>query len=639
MKRMVSDLLNSLNDEQRKAAMHLDGPAMVLAGAGSGKTRVLTTRVAYLMAEKQVDPSAILLVTFTNKAAGEMTERVRKNTGKLLQFSGTFHRLCAKILRVDGHYIGIPPSFVIYDSDDQLDVVKSILKILKMSTKEANPRAILGMISNAKNELISPKEYWEVARGKYQELTAKVYEQYEKKLRENNAVDFDNLLNKTVELFLTYKQVLEKYQNQFDYVLVDEYQDVNRAQYLLTKLLAAPENNLFVVGDFGQAIYAFRGADYRNMMMLKKDFPTIVEYRLERNYRSSQNILDAASGVIKHNTTHPVLELWTDRKEEEKVVLFEAESDREETAFVVQEVQNAIRTHDLTDIAVLYRTNAQSRGLEDACIRAGIPYKLVGGVRFYARKEIKDVLAYLRVYVNPQDEIALARIEKLGKRKLAIYTQWLGEAKNMPDSPLEILDLILEKSLYPQTYDPEIEEEAQRLENIQEFRSVASEFSSIIELLENVSLVENDTISETTTATTTNQPAITLMSLHAAKGLEYSVVFIVGMEEGLFPHSRSLLDKHQLEEERRLCYVGITRAKEKLYLSYTRRRLLYGTVTGSIVSRFIAEIPEHVLHKKGSSMSFSQTMSQTPAYPRKKLFNDKKFDQFLSGEIDVDALL
>ncbi len=639
MKRMVSDLLNALNEEQRRAAMHLSGPAMVLAGAGSGKTRVLTTRVAYLMAEKHVDPSAILLVTFTNKAAGEMTERVRKNTGKLLQFSGTFHRLCAKILRIDGHYIGIPPSFVIYDGDDQLDLVKSILKVLKISTKEANPRAILGMISNAKNELISPKEYWEVARGKYQELTAKVYEQYEKKLRENNAVDFDNLLNKTVELFLSYKQVLEKYQNQFEYVLVDEYQDVNRAQYLLTKLLAAPENNLFVVGDFGQAIYAFRGADYRNMMMLKKDFPNIVEYKLERNYRSSQNILDAASGVIKNNTTHPVLELWTDRGSEEKIVLFEAESDKEETAFVVQEVQSAMRTHDLTDIAVLYRTNAQSRGLEDACIRAGIPYKLVGGVRFYARKEIKDVLAYLRVYVNPKDEVALARLEKLGKRKCAMYMQWLSEAKNASDSPLEILDLILEKSQYPQSYDPEIEEDAQRLENIQEFRSVASEFSSITELLENVSLVENDMVSETATATTTNQPAITLMSLHAAKGLEYSVVFIVGMEEGLFPHSRSLLDKHQLEEERRLCYVGITRAKEKLFLSYTRRRLLYGTVTGSIVSRFIAEIPEHVLHKKGSSISFTQTTSHTPAYPRRKLFSDEKFDQFLSGEIDVDALL
>lgn len=634
---MVSDLLDALNEEQRQAAMHDAGPAMVLAGAGSGKTRVLTTRVAYLMAEKHVDPSSILLVTFTNKAAGEMTERVYKSTGKRLQFSGTFHRLCAKILRIDGHYIGIPPSFVIYDGDDQLDLVKSILKSLKISTKEANPRAILGMISNAKNELITPHEYWDVARGKYQEMTAKVYEQYEKKLKEHNAVDFDNLLNKTVELFQQHPRVLEKYQNQFDHVLVDEYQDVNRAQYMLTKMLAAPENNMFVVGDFGQAIYAFRGADYRNMLLLKKDFPNIAEYKLERNYRSSQNILDAASSVIKNNTSHPVLALWTERGSEEKVVLYEAESDREETAFVIQNIQDAMRTHSLSDIAVLYRTNAQSRGLEDACIRASIPYKLVGGVRFYARKEIKDVLAYLRVFLNRNDEVARDRLEKLGKRKLDAYMRWLESAHQVETSPLAILDLILETTKYPEAYDPEIEEDAGRLENIQEFRSVASEFSSLTELLENVSLVENDTVGETTTATSSAQPSITLMSLHAAKGLEFSVVFIVGMEEGLFPHSRSLLDKHQLEEERRLCYVGITRAKERLFLTYTKRRLLYGTVTGSIVSRFIAEIPSHVLDKKGLAHSYTQFQAEPTR--RTKLFHDEKFEQFLSGDIDADALL
>ena len=634
---MVSDLLSSLNEQQKLAALHGDGPAMVLAGAGSGKTRVLTTRVAYLMAEKHIDPSAILLVTFTNKAAGEMTERVRLTTGKRLQFSGTFHKLCAKILRVDGHHIGIPINFVIYDDDDQIDLVKKIFKDLGVSAKETNPRLIHGMISDAKNEMLSPTDYWGFARGKYQELTAKVYERYEKKLKQNHAVDFDNLLNKTVELFQKHPDVLKKYQNQFDHVLEDEYQDVNKAQYLLTKMLAAPENNLFVVGDFSQAIYAFRGADYRNMLLLKHDFPNIVEYKLERNYRSTQSILDAATAVISNNTTHPVLALWTNKTSAEKIVLFEAESDREETAFVILQIQEAMRNYDLTDIAVLYRTNAQSRAIEDSAIRAGIPYRLVGGVRFYARKEIKDVLAYIRLFANKNDEVALGRIEKLGKRKLDAYLLWLDtitKGKSAPQVPLDILDVIIEVTKYKDLYDPKNEEDVARLENIQELRSVASEFSTIDDLLENVALVENDTLADTSTAKP-SQPAVTLMSMHAAKGLEFSVVFMVGMEEGLFPHSRSLLDKHQLEEERRLCYVGITRAKEKLYLTYTRRRLLYGNVTGSIVSRFIAEIPDEILEKRGSSI-------MTEEHTRHKThhrFDEEQFDQFLSGEIDADQLL
>lgn len=630
---MVAELLSSLNEEQRLAALHGEGPAMVLAGAGSGKTRVLTTRVAYLMAEKHVNPSSILLVTFTNKAAAEMTERVFKTTGKKLQFSGTFHRLCAKILRMDGHWIGIPPNYVIYDDDDQIDLIKSIFKELKISPKETNPRVVLSMISSAKIEMISPRDYWGVARGKYQELTAKVYERYEKKLKENNAVDFDNLLNKTVELFDRYPEVLKKYQNQFDYVLVDEYQDVNKAQYQLTKMLAAPENNLFVVGDFSQAIYGWRGADYRNMLMLKTDFPHIEEYKLERNYRSTQSILDAATAVISNNTTHPILSLWTDRPSEHKLVLFEAESDREETAFIIRCIQDALSVYQLSDIAVLYRTNAQSRAIEDACIRAGIPYRLVGGVRFYARKEIKDVLAYLRLFANREDEVARTRIEKLGKRKLDAYVMWLESAQHLPEIPLDILDAVLEVTKYKDLFDPKNEEEAARLENIHELRSVASEFATLTEFLENVSLVENDTLADTSAKN--NQPAVTLMSMHAAKGLEFAVVFMIGMEEGLFPHSRSLLDKHQLEEERRLCYVGITRAKEKLYLTYTRKRLLYGNITGSIVSRFIAEIPEHVLDKRNSQPVYEQAKS----LHRRRIFDDNQFEQFLSGEIDADQLL
>ncbi|MBI5151416.1 MAG: UvrD-helicase domain-containing protein [Candidatus Pacebacteria bacterium] len=633
---MFSDLLLGLNDEQKAAVLHGDGPAMVLAGAGSGKTRVLTTRVAYLTAEKHISPSAILLVTFTNKAAHEMTERVRKMTGHTLQFSGTFHKLCAKILRADGHWIGIPSNFLIFDGDDQLDLIKAILKQLKIPPKEANPRIVLSMISNAKTEMITPSEYWDVARGKYQELTAKVYQIYEKKLTEQHAVDFDNLLNKTVELFQKYRKVLEKYQNQFDHVLVDEYQDVNKAQYLLSKMLAEPENHLMVVGDFSQSIYAFRGADYRNMLLLKKDFPAIAEYKLERNYRSSQNILDAATGVILNNTTHPVLTLWTERQSEEKIVLFEAESDQEETLFVAQNIQEAMRTHNLSEIAVLYRTNAQSRVIEDICIRSGIPYRLVGGVRFYARKEIKDVLAYLRVFSNHKDEIAVGRLEKLGKRKFDAYIRWLNTEKHLPTAPLDILDKVIEVSQYKDLYDEKIEEDQSRLENIQELRSVASEFSTLTEFLEQVALVENDAASEKANAKNPNQSAVTLMSMHAAKGLEFGVVFMIGMEEGLFPHSRSLLDKHQLEEERRLCYVGITRAKEKLFLTYTRKRLLYGNITGSIVSRFIAEIPSHVLDKRGGAF-----LSHPTPTPKGRTFipNDEAFEQFLTGEIDVDALL
>ena len=637
MKRMVSDFLSSLNEQQKLAALHGDGPAMVLAGAGSGKTRVLTTRVAYLMAEKHIDPSAILLVTFTNKAAGEMTERVRLTTGKKLQFSGTFHKLCAKILRVDGHYIDIPVNFVIYDGEDQIDLIKKIFKDLGVSIKEISPRLIHGMISDAKNEMLSPTDYRGFARGKYQELTAKVYERYEKKLKENHAVDFDNLLNKTVELFQKYPDVLKKYQNKFDHVLVDEYQDVNKAQYLLTKMFASPENNLFVVGDFSQAIYAFRGADYRNMLLLKHDFPHIVEYKLERNYRSTQSILDAATAVISNNTTHPVLALWTNKTSEEKIMLFEAESDREETAFVILQIQEAMRHYDLMDIAVLYRTNAQSRAIEDSAIRAGIPYRLVGGVRFYARKEIKDVLAYIRLFANRNDEVSRGRIEKLGKRKLDAFLMWLDtieKEKSAPQVPLDVLDVVIEVTKYKELYDPKNEEDVARLENIQELRSVASEFSTIDDLLENVALVENDTLADASTAKP-SQPAMTLMSMHAAKGLEFSVVFMIGMEEGLFPHSRSLLDKHQLEEERRLCYVGITRAKEKLYLTYTRRRLLYGNITGSIVSRFIAEIPDEILEKRGShAMTEEHTSRKT-----RHRFDEEQFDQFLSGEIDADQLL
>ena len=639
-----SPLLKPLNDQQLSAVLQGDGPAMVLAGAGSGKTRVLTTRVAYLMTEKNVSPNSILLVTFTNKAAAEMTNRVQQMTGKRPQFSGTFHRLCARILRQDGILIGIPPTFSIYDDDDQLDLVKSILKKLNLSVKEFNPRLMLSMISNAKNELLSPKDYQIFAKGKIQEAASRVYQLYEKELDKNGAVDFDNLLNKTVELFRKHPNILQKYQHMFEYVLVDEYQDVNKAQYLLTKMLASPQNNLFAVGDFSQSIYAWRGADYRNMLALKTDFPGIQEYRLEQNYRSTQTILDAASAVISHNTSHPILELWTEKTDKRRITLYEAETERDEAEFVTHHIQQFKKILPFSEMVVLYRTNAQSRVFEELFLKYGVPYKLVGGVRFYARKEVKDVLSLLLLFVNEHDSVALSRIEKLGKKRLQVYLSWLASTKKFPEKTLDILDAVLEASQYLTLYDERLEEDVERLENIQELRSVASEFPDVPSVLENVALVENDTLPDSSSSNQ-QQDVVSLMSIHAAKGLEFGAVFLVGMEEGLFPHSRSLMDKHQLEEERRLCYVAITRAKEHLYISYTRRRLLYGAITGSIVSRFIAEIPDHTLERKGGNHSMESLpglqRSATPQHISRRFsqLSDETLERVLKGEIDVESFL
>lgn len=403
-------LLASLNDSQRAAVLHGDGPAMVLAGAGSGKTRVLVTRVAWLVTQYHVDPTNILLVTFTNKAAAEMNERVERLVGTKLPFSGTFHRICARILRIDGKYIGLPDQFVIFDSDDQQQLVKSVMKELNYDFKEFKPSAILGMISNAKNELLSPDEYRAVAKGKFQEAAGRVYANYQYQLKQNYAVDFDDLLLKTIELFKTQPQVLGKYQKKFEYVLVDEYQDTNKAQYVLTMLLAAPQNNLFVVGDAAQAIYSWRGADYRNLNQLKRDFPDLMEYRLEQNYRSTQTILDAASNVIQNNTTHPILELWTDRVHiDEQIQLFGLSDQQSEAQKVADTIWKSYDKDEYDTIAVLYRVNAQSRAFEEAFLRMGIPYKIVGGVKFYARKEVKDLLSYLRLVLNPNDSVSLER--------------------------------------------------------------------------------------------------------------------------------------------------------------------------------------------------------------------------------------
>jgi DNA helicase-2/ATP-dependent DNA helicase PcrA len=599
---MADNLLNDLNSQQQAAVKTTDGPVLILAGAGSGKTRVLTYRAAYLIQEKHIAPDHILMLTFTNKAAAEMKERIKKLlsddrqlTTQNLPFAGTFHALCVKILRIDGKHIGVPDDFVIYDEQDQLDGIKDVMKREGLSVKNFNPGAILHTISEAKNELITHTEYPQYARGYFQETVALVYAAYQKMLKENHALDFDDLLAKTVELFVANREIAGKYQEKYRYVLIDEYQDTNRAQYELSKLLAARYKNICVVGDASQSIYRWRGADYRNIVNFKNDFPDTREFHLEQNYRSTQTILDAAYGVISKNTSHPILKLWTKSRGGAQINVYEARTEHDEATFLVTTILQANKP--FADFAVLYRTNAQSRVLEEAFLHAGIPYVLVGGTRFYERREIKDVLAYLRLLANPKDTVSYRRVEKLGKGRLEKFLNYdetiRKDAKLVSLSTLELLDQVLAATTYLELYDANVEEEAYRLENIKELRSVATEFPVLKEFLETVAIMEAPKVHAAT-------EGVTLMTLHAAKGLEFPVVFMIGMEEGLFPHSRSLMDREEIEEERRLCYVGITRAKEKLYLTYANRRLFFGTRTQNMISRFIADIPQHTLSASAS---------------------------------------
>ncbi len=649
----LDQFLAKLNKNQRQAVKHQQGPAVILAGAGSGKTRVLTTHAAWLIQKQNINSDKILLVTFTNKAANEMLQRIKQLTQTELPYSGTFHSFCAHILRQEGHLLGYSPNFLIYDTTDQQALIKDIYKEKGLNSKKFKQSAIKAMISNAKNNLLDADQYAAQISNEFEETAAKVYRLYQQKLLKQNAVDFDDLLFSTVALFKQQPQILTRYQQQFDHVLVDEYQDTNKAQYQLTKQLAQPQKNVYVVGDFAQSIYAWRGADYRNLLYLKQDFQQIKEYRLEQNYRSTRPILKAATKLISNNSTHPVLTLWTKNKTGQPIVITETNSSYNEAEFVIDQIRQLETEYDYRDMVILYRVNAQSRAFEEFFIKAGIPYKIVGGFKFYERKEIKDMLAYLRLVVNDQDSVSHDRAIKLGKRRFAKFQDWLDQKKDEEEfnleNPYELLKEILQSTQYLDKFDSKNPDHEERIENVQELLNVAAQFEHTTVFLENVSLVQDEQMKDLPLDQTDDH--VTLMSLHSAKGLEFPIVFIVGLEEGLLPHSRCLHDPEKLEEERRLCYVGITRAKERLYLSYASTRWLYGRSTQSRPSRFLSQLPTESTVRKiySGDLSAEQSHTRKTSWTKKSKRNNyaenskKKGKKYRLGieisEDELDALL
>ena len=639
----VSLSLEKLNAAQKEAVVHTDGPAIVLAGAGSGKTTALTYRAAWLLEKgDEIYPENLLIVTFTNKAAHEIRERIESLTGLNLPLCGTFHSICAKLLRFHGKSIGIHPSFTIYDANDQLTLIKNIYKKHGYDTNATNPQSVKASISKAKNELESPSDFERKAVSQFQQFAANIYREYELELKKARALDFDDLLLKAVELLRADEAVRTSWQQRIKHVLIDEYQDTNAAQYELSKLLTHPQNNLFVVGDFSQSIYSWRGADYRNMLALKTDYPDCKEYRLEQNYRSTQVILDAATNIVSKNTQHPILTLWTENTDQTKITKYTAQTGEQEAAYVLRCIDSIQKTNELNDIAILYRTNAQSRLFEEALLNAGLPYQLIGGTKFYDRKEIKDVLSYTRIIANPDDTVGRSRSTKLGKRRLEKVeaNRDMIEKLQTTDHPGNVIRKILEVSEYLKKYNPEIEEDRSRLENIQELLNVASQFTSLTQFLENISLVQDNQFADSTGKKTNR--GVNLLSLHGAKGLEFKIVFLVGLEEELLPHSRSLLDPDQLEEERRLCYVGMTRAKEKLYLTLAMSRYLFGSRSNKLPSRFLRDIPRELVEniEEPSEYTLQPFMSSKPYSTKRTLIvDDDMLEDVLSGKLSIDAFI
>ncbi|CCJ33860.1 ATP-dependent DNA helicase UvrD/PcrA [Caloramator australicus RC3] len=659
--------LSKLNKEQYEAVTTTEGPLLILAGAGSGKTRVLTYRIAYLI-ERGVSPYSILAITFTNKAADEMKERVMSLVGDKAQhmWISTFHSACVRILRNDIERLGYGKNFVIYDTSDQEKIIKQVLKELDLSEKVYPPKEMLGKIGSLKDQLIDPKEYLRMSNDFRSKKIAEIYSLYQRKLKINNALDFDDIIFKTIELFKNHEDVLKHYQKKFKYILVDEYQDTNRAQYELVNLLAKEHRNLCVVGDDDQGIYSFRGADIRNILDFEKDFPEAKVVKLEQNYRCTKRILEAANYVIANNENRKAKRLWTQNKLGDNIKFFRAETDQEEARFIAYEVEKLLRDgYSHRDFAVLYRTNAMSRILEEAFVRQGIPYRVVGAFKFYDRKEIKDIISYLKFINNPQDTLSLERIINTPKRGIgdatldkirqaaermsisffdALNNLALVGISGRAESAIrkftslmnyfisiknqikvsELINEILEKTGYLEELQKEGSPEADaRIENLKELYSSAVEFEQTSEektleaYLERISLVsDQDTIEGKT--------SVTLMTLHAAKGLEFPVVFIAGMEDGIFPHFSALEDDDEMEEERRLCYVGITRAKEILYLTCAKQRLIFGRTSFNPVSSFIDEIPEDLL----------EDLSRKTSKPSRFIYEDLKPNTQLAYTVD-----
>jgi DNA helicase-2/ATP-dependent DNA helicase PcrA len=604
----MTDILEGLNPPQKEAVTHIGSPLLLLAGAGSGKTRVLTHRAAYFIQQKLAKPSQILLLTFTNKAADEMKQRMEKllnyKKGDEKIFAGTFHSFCCRVLRADGHFINLDPKFVIYDSNDQENLVKMALSDLNLNPKEFKPSSILYFIEGAKNSFQTPADMVAQAHGFWQEYASKIYTVYQKKLDEFQALDFNDLLFKTVQLFIDYPEVLEKYQDIYRFILVDEYQDTNQIQYLLTKLLAQKYRQITAVGDASQAIYGWRGADFRNLMKLTEDFKDTKIINLEENYRSTQIILDAANAVISKNNSHPVLKLFTQKKSSDKIKIFEANSEVAEAEFIAQKIKFISDNMKIPfrQIAVLYRMNAQSRVLEEAFLKYGLPYVLIGGLRFYERAEVKDILSMMRFAANRSDKISQDRIDKVfGKRRKTVFLEHLETLDISSLTSLQILESLVVNSGYLDRYDPKDEDDQKRIENIKELKSVASNFPKINDFLENITLVQQEYSLQEKNKKKENRDGIRLMTLHGAKGLEFEVVFLVGFEEGILPHSRALVDESEVEEERRLCYVGITRAKDYLYISYATRRLYFGKSSLNEPSRFLSDIPSELVEFEEST--------------------------------------
>lgn len=663
-KECMNPIFDTLNDRQCEAVKHTEGPLLITAGAGSGKTKVLTCRIAHLL-ELGVAPYRILAITFTNKAAKEMKERVTNLVGAQADsiWLSTFHSFCAKLLRfeVDGFH-GYTRNFTIYDSSDQLVLVKDCLKKLNLDDKQFTPRSVLGTISSAKNVLMDAKAFAAKASDFYEQKVADVYAMYQEKLRENNAVDFDDLLFLAVRLLQENEEVREKYQSRFQYILVDEYQDTNHAQYALTKILAARWRNICVVGDADQSIYAWRGADIRNIIDFTRDYPDAASIKLEQNYRSTKTILHAANAVIDNNESRPKKTLWTENPTGNKIIHYQAQTEHDEADYIAGVIYNRheISHEPYGDMAILFRTNAQSRVLEEKLMRYAIPYTMVGGTKFYDRKEIKDVLAYLRLLYNPEDSLSLTRIINVPKRNIgattmehvAAYAEAQGislfEALSSTDEipvtkrakaslenfaamifdllndiegkdVLSLIETVIKQTGYGDMLDKEAEHDPQgesRKENVGEFLSVAKDYmdsnpeGNLQDFLENVALVSDVDDFES------SDSKVTLMTLHAAKGLEFPVVFLTGLDEGLFPHSRTLMDPAQVEEERRLAYVGITRAERQLYVTNAVTRTMYGRISAYMPSRFLAEIPPQFMEDYHRKSAMPQ--SRTTAVPGKQ---------------------